>query len=244
MTELIGHGIYSVPEAARLSGIPAMKIRRWVFGHHVKARGSDTVEYRPGIWEPEYSDEEEPALSFHDLLEVRFVHAFRTHGVSLQAIRVAAAHARELLDTHYPFTCRQFQTDGRSVFGEIVDEVSDADDRKKLLDLVKRQYVFRDVVAPSLYRGIEYDQDGDALRWFPKPRDRHIVLDPERVFGKPILTDYAVPTETIAAAVTAEGDPKIVARLYELPLNDVERAVRFEQGLAQLCGCSLITTYR
>jgi len=236
MTQLIGHGIYSVPEAARLSGIAAVKIRRWVFGYHTKPPGSDTQEHRPGIWEPEYSDEDEPALSFHDLLEVRFVDAFRRHGVSLQAIRVAAARARELVDTHYPFTCRQFQTDGRTIFGDIVDELSDAEDRKKLLDLVKRQYVFRDVVAPSLYKGIEYDQDGDALRWFPNARDRHIVLDPERVFGKPILTDYAVPTETIAAAVEAEGNARKVARLYELPLNDVHRAVRFEQGLAQRAG--------
>lgn len=85
MAELIGHGIYSVAEAARLSGISAAKIRRWVFGYHTGRALNSGGQYHPGMWEPEYGDEEEPALSFHDLLEVRFVNAFRQHGVSLHA---------------------------------------------------------------------------------------------------------------------------------------------------------------
>ncbi|WP_435101078.1 DUF433 domain-containing protein [Arhodomonas sp. AD133] len=232
MAELIGHGIYSIPEAARLAGIAPTKVRRWVFGFTAKQQNGSRAHYA-GLWDPEYRDEDEHALSFRDLLEVRFVHAFRKHGVSLQAIRQAASHARELLDTKYPFTCRQFRTDGRSVFAAVAPEVSDYEDRERLLDLAKRQYVFREVISPSLYAGIEYDQTGDAERWYPLPETRAIVLDPQRAFGKPILDDYRVPTEALAAAVKVEGDTTIVARLYEIPEDQVRMAVKFEQGMAQ-----------
>ena len=37
----------------------------------------------------------------------------------------------------------------------------------------------------------------------------------------------------LAQAVKAEGDPQRVAELYEIPLRAVNRAVRFEDWLAQ-----------
>jgi len=235
MAELLGHGIYSVPEAARLSGVAPAKIRRWVFGHSTKTRAGERVQY-DGLWTSEFHDEDEQALSFHDLLEVRFVDAFRRHGVSLQTIRLAASHAREFLDTDYPFTCQRFRTDGRGIFASVAPEVDDSEERERLLDLARRQYVFKDVVSPSLYAGIEYDQKDSAIRWFPMRRTHQVVLDPKRSFGKPILTEYSVPTETLAAAVRVEDDVRRVARLYEIPTEQVRTAVRFEERIADRAG--------
>lgn len=235
MAKLLGQGIYSIPEASRLSGIPGSAIRRWVFGFTSKRAAHGRAHYR-GLWQPDYHDEEEPALSFHDLLEVRFVGAFRKQGVSLQAIRLAAAHAREILDTEHPFTCRQFLTDGRGIFAEIAPELGDAGDRRRLLDLAKRQYVFREIVSPSLYSGIDYGRGGAALRWFPLPRSRRVVLDPGRAFGKPILYEYGVPTEALAHAAQTERDIRRVARLYKVPAGQVETAISFEQRIADHAG--------
>lgn len=137
---LIGVGIYTPAEAALYTGIPAKDIRRWMFGYR-----SEGIQHS-GIWIPELDFSEEKLLGFHDLLEIRLVHVFRKHGVSLQAIRSASRQAREVFDQSYPFTCKRFQTDGRSIFATVFDETGD----EAILDLAKRQYAFRQVIGPSL----------------------------------------------------------------------------------------------
>lgn len=218
-SRLIGVGIYTPAEAALYTGIPAKDIRRWMFGYR-----SDGVEH-PGLWTPELAFSEGKLLGFHDLLEIRFVHAFRKHGVSLQAIRAASRQARELFDQKYPFTCKRFQTDGRSIFATVFDETGD----EAILDLAKRQYAFRQVIAPSLYEGIDYAGEGKAQRWYPVKRSKAIVLDPSRNFGKPVLTSAGIDTATIYQAYLAEGkDLKRVAALYEIKPAAVEAAVTYE----------------
>jgi len=219
-SRLVGIGLYTPAEASLYTGIPAADIRRWLFGY--TAHG---VQY-PGIWNSELADLDEAVLGFHDLLEIRFVHAFRQHGISLQAIRSASQQAKELFNQAYPFTCKRFQTDGRSIFATVLSETGD----ESLLDLIKRQYAFEQVIKPSLYEGIDYTESEAAQRWYPVKRSKAIVLDPSRNFGKPVLTTTGIDTATIFGAYQAEGkDTKRVAFLYEIPTAAVEAAVHFER---------------
>ncbi|CAH0257515.1 uncharacterized protein (DUF433 family) [Pseudomonas sp. PvR086] len=219
-SRLVGIGLYTPAEASLYTGISATDIRRWLFGY--TAHG---VQH-PGLWDSELSDVNECVLGFHDLLEIRFVHAFRQHGVSLQAIRSASQQAKELFNQAYPFTCKRFQTDGRSIFATVMGETGD----EALLDLIKRQYAFEQVIKPSLYEGIDYTGSGSAQRWYPVKRSKAIVLDPSRNFGKPVLSGTGIDTAAIFSAYRAEGrDVKRVARLYEIPIAAVEAAVSFEQ---------------
>jgi uncharacterized protein (DUF433 family) len=217
---LVGIGLYTPAEASLYTGIPAADIRRWLFGY--TAHG---VQY-PGIWSSELADLDEAVLGFHDLIEIRFVHAFRQHGISLQAIRNASQQAKELFNQAYPFTCKRFQTDGRSIFATVLSETGD----ESLLDLIKRQYAFEQVIKPSLYEGIDYTESEAAQRWYPVKRSKAIVLDPSRNFGKPVLTMAGIDTATIFSAYKTEGkDTKRVALLYEISTAAVEAAVHFEQ---------------
>jgi uncharacterized protein (DUF433 family) len=221
-SNLLGVGLYTPAEAAAYTGIPAAQIRRWLFGYT-----SDGKQYA-GLWQPQLEGKAEHALSFHDLLEIRFVHAFRRHGVSLQAIRRASAHARELYNQPYPFTCKRFQTDGRSIFVTVLEETGD----ESLLDLVKKQYAFKQVINASLYRGIDYDND-KAQRWYPLSRNNRVVLDPARNFGKPVLTGSGMTVDAIVSAWHGEEqDVRRVAALYEVPVAEVEAAIQFEQRIA------------
>jgi DNA-binding transcriptional MerR regulator/uncharacterized protein (DUF433 family) len=182
-----------------------------------------------GLWLPELGVGEEKLLGLHDLLEIRFVHAFRKHGVSLQAIRAASRQAKEIFNQHYPFTCRRFQTDGRSIFATVFDETGD----EAILDLAKRQYAFRQVIAPALYEGIDYTGEGKAQRWYPVKRSKAIVLDPNRNFGKPVLSSAGVDTASIYQAYLAEGqDAKRVSLIFEIPTAAVDAAVTFEHRIA------------
>ena len=223
---LTGIGLYTFREAARLTKIPPRDLRRWMGGYAYKnKRHATSTEVAP-LW-PSELDDELDGISFHDLLEVRFVRAFRQHGVSLQTIRLASQRARELFATDYPFTSRQFRTDGRSIFASAMEETGETE----LLDLVRRQYAFRRIIEPSLYRGIEFDANQVAARWYPSPRSKAIVLDPDIAFGKPIVTDGAVKTSILYEAFTSEGDKNFIAKLYEVPLHAVEAAIAFEESL-------------
>lgn len=225
---LVGVGLYTFPEASALTRIPSRELRRWLDGYSYRARDSNEHVRSAPLWDLELADQEIEGISFHDLLEVRFVAAFRRHGVSLQTIRCASRHAREWFNHPYPFTCKRFQTDGRSIFAEALKETGES----QFLDLVRKQYAFAQVIEPSLYRGIEFGQDEMALRWFPGGRSKTVVLDPRIAFGKPIVVDWGVRTSTLYEAFRAEGTKQAVAKLYEVPLNAVEAAVLFEERLA------------
>jgi len=227
MMKLTGIGLYTFHEAARLTGIPVRDLRRWLDGYAYRNKATRHAVPVAPLWETELAEADVDGISFHDLLEVRFVRAFRQHGVSLQTIRLASRKARELFALRHPFTSRRFQTDGRTIFASTIQESGETE----LLDLVKSQYAFQKLIEPSLYRGIEFGADDAAARWYPTLRSKAVVLDPEIAFGKPIVTDGAIRTSILAEAFRAEGDKQLVARLYEVPVASVEAAVAFEKRL-------------
>ncbi|WP_455278697.1 DUF433 domain-containing protein [Cupriavidus necator] len=190
---LTGIGLYAFPEASRLTRIPTRDLRRWLGGYTYRSKTNGAPVSVPPLWHTELADKGVDCIGFRDLLEVRFVRAFRRHGVSLQTIRVASHKARSLFGLDYPFTARRFLTDGRSIFASALEETGET----KLLDLVRGQYAFRRIVEASLYQGIEFGGDDRATRWYPMPRSRAVVLYPNIAFGEPIVTDGSVPTTVL-----------------------------------------------
>ncbi len=228
---LLGTGMYPLARAARLVGSELRTVRRWLKGYSWKC--GDGRKVSGPLWSLQYADDEEfdgeQVLGFHDLLELRTVSRFIQQGVSLQVIRATIDVAREYLGD-YPLHSRRFVTDGRKIFLEAVER--SAED-SKLLDVRKRQFAIDAVIRPSLLDGIEYGDNSHALRWFPVPRKRLIVLDPEVQFGEPIIAEAGVPTDTLAAAYAAEGeDAARVARLYRVTPQAVKAAVAFEHQMA------------
>jgi uncharacterized protein (DUF433 family) len=179
------------------------------------------------LWTPQVPDVYGTlVLSFLDLVEVRFVDRFVSAGLSLRVIRLALDRAREVIGHSHPFSTRQFRTDGRSIFIEIADRA----DEPLVYDLVRNQYVFSRIVAPS-FRDLEFEGN-EPVRWWPLTDRRSVVVDPARAFGQPIVFEAGVPTASLAAAVEAEGSIQAVARWYEIDVRAVRDAVEFEQRLA------------
>ncbi|PIP02707.1 MAG: DUF433 domain-containing protein [Zetaproteobacteria bacterium CG12_big_fil_rev_8_21_14_0_65_54_13] len=221
--QLTGIGLYTFQEATRLTGIKSGELRRWLHGYKA---GSKSM---PPLWETELAGSDLEGLSFHDLLEIRFVKEFRKYGVPLQGIRIASHNAREMFNSAYPFTSHRFQTDGKTIFWDAVRETGE----QAMLDLRKKQFVFEKVIRPSLYEGIEFVAGDRASRWFPMKRSKKVVLDPTIAFGKPIITDIGIRTDILYDAWKAEEkDKRRVASQFEVPVKAVEAAIRFEQRLA------------
>jgi len=228
---LLGTGLYPLSRAARLVGAESRTVRRWLKGYSWKY--GDGRKVSGPLWALQYAGDEEfgdeQILGFHDLLELRTVARFVEQGVSLQVIRATIDVARETLGD-YPLHSRRFVTDGKKIFLEAVER---AGEDPKLLDVRKRQFAMDAVIRPSLLEGIEYGANASALRWFPVPKKRLVVLDPQVQFGQPIVAEGGVPTDTLAAAFKAEGENvDRVARLYRVKPQEVKAAVAFEQKLA------------
>jgi uncharacterized protein (DUF433 family) len=227
VTSLLGVGLYSIPEAACLAQVPAASIRRWLFGYSYQ-RDDQRHELPPVVTHEIEAGSRYRFVTFHDLIEIQFVHAFRVHGVSWKHLRLASAKARNLLHTSHPFSTQQFSTDGREIFAEIAHGTSE----RALLSLAREQYVFRAVIQPSLRAALEY-QNGDLARWWPLgPRNKTIVVDPDRQFGRPIVAGAGVPTAVLARASRAYGSASRVAAWFDVHPKAVRAAVAFEQRLA------------
>ncbi len=229
--QLLGTGLYPLHRAARLVGEDARTVRRWLKGYSWKH--SDGRRTSEPLWALQYAEDadlaDEQVLGFRDLLELRTVARFGQCGVPLRVVRETIQIAREDLGD-YPLHSRRFVTDGRKIFLEAVER---AGDDTKMLDIRDRQFAFESVIRPSLIEGIEYGANSQALRWYPEPKRKLIVLDPALQFGEPIIADSGVPTDTLAAAFKAEqGDAQRVARLYRVTPQAVRAAVAFEQKLA------------
>ena len=234
----VGLGVYTLPEAARLIHAEPRLVRRWLKGYrhtHPGVEGQRTTSFSPPLWATQYAGDPDfgvEAIGFLDLLELRVVKSFVDAGVALQVVRRCLERARSMFGTSHPLTSAQFRTDGRTIYLQSLREAESED----LLDLKSSQYAFKAVIKPSLFAGIDYDDDGQARRWFPaEHHSKLIVIDPERQFGKPMLTESAVPTRALYASYKAEGGDKaaaaMVARLFELPVKEVQAAVKFEADL-------------
>jgi uncharacterized protein (DUF433 family) len=213
-------GIYSIPEAARFAAVPAVTVTRWVKGY-ARRRHGERVDY-PALL-PSSLDpiDGKVALSFRDLMEVRFVGKLRSLGVAWSEIDRTVATAREILQTPYPFGSLVFKSDGARVFAEL---------EKGGPLLRDGQFAFGVVFAPSLFAELEYEA-GQVARWRPGAGANVVVLDPQRSFGKPLLDEFDVQTRLVAAAVEAEGSVSRVADWYEIPVHAVRTAVNYERQL-------------
>jgi uncharacterized protein (DUF433 family) len=226
--DLFGVGLYTVAEASRLTGVAPARLRRWLRGYTYRA-GNRVATPGP-VWRRQVPDiDGTVGLGFLDLIEARFVDAFCRASVPWPVIRRCAEQARALIGSDHPFSSRRFRTDGRSIFADVVDKAGE----QQLLDLAKSQFAFGRVIGPSLYSGIEFSESDMPARWWPLGQETPVVIDPERSFGQPIVSDAGVPTRTLADAVAAEGSVATVARLFRVERRVVRAAIRFERRIAE-----------
>jgi hypothetical protein len=224
MDRLIGVGLYTPAEAARLLQVPSRKIVRWLRGHSIGEKSY------AALWQPEISlDTSDLVLGFRDLMEVRVANAFIKVGVSAIRVRKAIEIAREMLDDDHPLATNRFRTDGREIFLHVIEHDEIGEPKERLLNLFRRQYEFRGIIEPIL-KSVDFDQTGVPILWWPRGRQAQIVLDPTRAFGQPIETSSSVPTAILASAAKAYG-LKGAAAAYDVSEVAVARATEFESSV-------------
>ncbi len=224
---LIGQGIYTIPDVARFTGLSYARARNWIKGYHYRYHG-ERRETSPIITSNFDPIDNSYAISFLDLIEIRFVKEFLRFGISLRTIRAASVRAQELLERAHPFSTNVFRTDGRTILADIAEEEQD----KNLMDLIKQQYEIYSIFDPFLYESIDFSEQDYALRWYPHKDNRTIVIDPSRCLGQPIIDPEGVPTAALWNSYQVEQDFQRVASWFEVREEAIRDAILFEESIA------------
>ena len=204
---------YGIGEAASYLRLPPTTLRAWVIGLTGVIRLAGT---RP------------PLLSFWNLVEAYVLAALRRrHQVPLQRVRKALRFVERELDTARPLIDQDFMTDGLDVFVEYYG---------RLLNVSRAgQTEMRSLLEASIER-VERDPKGLASRLFPWAREpgepREVEIDPRRAFGKLVVAGTGIPTVVIAERLRAGDTLGHLAKDYNLKLEQVGAALRWELGAA------------
>ncbi len=203
-TSLLGRGIYSSREAARLIQAHPELVARWT----TKRKG------KRALVEPSQGD----LFSFHDLISLLVVKELWDRKVTTDEIRAGEDFLAQELNTERPLAHRDLATVGRQFFVKL-DSWYDAGKGG--------QGAFETVIAPML-RPIEYDADLMASIW--RPWD-HVSINPQVQAGTPCVEATRITTAVLAAM--AEGaDLRDVADDFDLDLAEVNAAVDYERELS------------
>ncbi|KWV59825.1 hypothetical protein AS156_30335 [Bradyrhizobium macuxiense] len=218
--DLLESGIYTIPEVAELVQAPQEIVRVWVEGHTGKQVAViDNQLGRVGG---------KVAVSFTNLMELRFVATFASAGVGLREIRKIMDEVKQTLEHPHPFATHTiFKTDGKKIVAEIAQR-----NGVSIYDLRTKNFEMLAVVMKSLKDDVAYDPQGDAISWRPRPKIApNVIVHPHFSFGRPVLKDSRIPTATLAQSAKVEGSAAFVADIFDVPERQVREAIRFEQEL-------------
>jgi uncharacterized protein (DUF433 family) len=218
-SDIFGLGVYSFPEAAKLTGLPRGRVREWF-------RGRTSRNSQPVFTADHPPVNNSHAISFRDLIDVFVAGQLREYGVPLRTVRNVYSNLAADLGTQHPFCRNELLVYGRDVFVRGLDRNGE----EEIYDALTRQKAFPKLIEPFL-KSIDYDKaTALAARWRIAPG---VFLDPNLCFGQPVVERAVIPTYLLAEAYAAnDRNADRVAGWYGITAEEVEAAVRFEAGLS------------
>lgn len=211
-------GYFSIPAAAQLLNVSPSSVRGWLNGYS----GSDAG---PVV---ERDFEGTRAVSFLDLMELRFIAFFRKQKVSVATLRKAADRARQEWNVSHPLALshEKYVTDRKNIFATSAEDTGD----KQTWNLATGQHEMWITIEKTIQKGVMFDPVTHlATLWKPKSGEfPDVIIDPRIAFGKPVVQGTAVPTETLYRQWLAEDSFGRVAVWYDVPKDAVQIAVEYE----------------
>lgn len=208
----LGEGIYTFSEAARIIAgasdhkVTTRQLRYWV---------------DEGIVPPSHQPEdEEPILTFDDLISLEVIRRFRHIGTSLQKVRYFESRLADHLSLRRPFAYKKFFTDGASVWAEEVG--ADAIEVVEIAGQRLNNYAWTDAIK-TFARDISFDESLHAVGW---ALSTWVHIDPAIQFGAPVIRGTRVPLSSIKSGL-AVASVEQVADWYGLKVAQVRGARDF-----------------
>lgn len=230
-----GIGVYTVPEAARLTEVSAERLHRWLRGYAFMSSGEQRES--PALWTREISataeDEGRLFLSFRDLIEARWVAFFLDQGSTWSMVRDSATRLVRELGTTHPFATGQFAAVVTGDSDRPRARIAALLPAGKMRDVVSDQMLLGQFMAPFV-RQLVYEKRGarrEPVRWFPLAGSKKVLVDPAVRFGRPIVKS-GVPTEILWRNHRKGGATyREISHWWRVPEAEVKAAVQWEDQL-------------
>jgi len=214
-------GLYTVPMVARILAAKPVKVRSWVEGYGHSNASPILVRQLPRVGG-------KTVLGFLDLIESAFIRHFVDEvGFSPQTVRKVALKLRERHGVDHPFAMdKRFRANGKHIF----EEVATDEGEKRLVNLMNDNFEIVPAIEPSLFDQVFYVED-IARSWRPLRNHPNVIMDPKISFGRPVVRNIWIPTETLFAAYQAEGGFEEAAEEFGVTPEAISDAVSFEQDI-------------
>ena len=95
----------------------------------------------------------------------------------------------------------------------------------------KQQPSFRPFIEPFLEQ-IEFGDDLLAKRFYPLGKEKNVVVDPTRQFGKPVIKGKSIRTDVIYRFYLGGETKENICKLYELTDLQVTDAIFYHEQAA------------
>jgi uncharacterized protein (DUF433 family) len=224
--DLLDRRVMTAPEAARQLSIPATTLIRWLEG-----------EQRRGKWYPPVLREEptgEADMSWGEIVEARYLRAYRAKNVPMQRLRPFISDMREEFGVPYPLAHFKPFASGRRLLLEVQEQLHLPENLRMVYEVSTGQLILDPRVIGFLDR-VEFadTDDGEAVRIRPAGKDSPVVIDPlissgastvrgtrteilaeQASAGTPvddIAADFGMPVELVKAALSYEWSPETIA---------------------------------
>lgn len=215
-TSLLDRSIYSYGDVDRLVGLRSGTARRWLEGYTRNGRFYEPVLRE----EPTHSE----SVTWGEMVEARLLAEFRSRSVPVQRLRPAIVSLREEFGRYPLAHARPLLTvEGRELV-RLVQEQVGLERELQLVVVRNGQLVLAD---PAERFSSAVEHEGDIVsRLPPDARIPDVVMDPLRAFGRPAIRN--VRTESLAEDYRAGSSREDLADLYDLSVDEVDEAIRFE----------------
>lgn len=223
---------YSIPEAARYLSMSASTLRSWASGR--KYPVSDGIR----DWEPVFQrpDPDNPQLSYSNLMEAYVLLALRTqYRVNMSEIRYAIDRTKEEEGIDRFLLSEHLVAAPGAVFLQKLSPARNGSENVELINVgMGGQVAMPEILAGYLSR-IRWDEAGLPKRLFPVTRTythhgpQLVTIDPEVAFGRPVIERKWIRTVTIAERFKAGESVVDLKEDYELEVDEIEEAIRYEQ---------------
>lgn len=238
VVDLLDRPTYGFSQIDGILGIKPGTAARWIDGYDRHGK-----HYEPVIREATVGND---VATWGEFVEARMLSEYRNAGVKIIRMRPALEVLREELGTRYPLASAKvwLGTDGRDLVLRVQEQVN-LDSELAIVLVRTKHEMLPGGLTPIKWSG-RAQSFRDSLEWsddpieravpervLPQPGNKGVVIDPLRGFGDPVVRGRNVPTSVIAELVRAGDTPDMIADLYELTLDEVNAAIRYELFLRE-----------
>lgn len=161
------------------------------------------------------------AVSFHTLIEFYVMMRLTEAGVKTKEILKAHKELTRMYKSAFPFALKnvlsQIKTDRKKIYLSDKNDLISLDGTRQFnLSFIK-----------LFFEKLDFDQSNLATRFWPLGKEKSIIIDPQRKFGHPVLSDKNIYPETIFNHIKA-GDPSdYIGYIYGLSEKEINDAVKY-----------------